>query len=581
MTGKALRQPRRGRPLLSGFVGLLFVASLLAGDGAVSYGQDAPKKEAPKVIAAGSDVGEVVQLINTKIRESWTANKITPSARASDYEFARRVSLDLIGRIARPEEINRFLKDPAASRRSQLIDRLLASEDYVKNWANVWTVWLLSRTGNSGGNENDRLIFHLQMHRWLEEHLQKNTAYNQMVRELLTASGRTNENGAVNFILSHLGEPIPREAQEKEGKYEMVPITSRTTRLFLGVQTQCTQCHDHPFNPEWKQDHFWGINAFFRQVERGGKTNMKKKAMVTPVLELRDNPELNRDAIVFYEKRASPVMATQPRFLDGKKLPAGANGNGPNRRETLAQYLTESPYFGKAYVNRLWGHFLGRGFTHPIDDFGDHNAASHPELLDELGKKFAHYGHDTKRLIRWICNSEPYQLSCQANKTNDQADHEKFFSRMLLKSMTPEQLYESLITATKAEVSEDRETRRRLRQDWMSKLVVNFGDDEGNEASFNGTVVQALLMMNGDDLNKAVTAKTGTVAQTVARRGGAAQGIITDLYMAALGRLPTANEAGRIGRILATAPSKNRDPMGPWQDLFWALLNSNEFILNH
>ncbi len=576
MTGKALRQPRRSRRLLSGFVGLLFVASLTAGYGPVSYGQDAAKA------SAGSDVAEVVQIINTKIREGWAANKITPSARASDYEFIRRASLDIIGRIARPDEIARFLKDPATTRRSQLIDRLLASDEYVRNWANVWTVWLLSRTGNSGGNERDREIFHLQMHRWLEEHLQKNTAYNQMVRELLTATGRTNENGAVNFILSHLGEPIPREAQEKEGKFEMVPITSRTTRLFLGLQTQCTQCHDHPFNPEWKQEHFWGINAFFRQVERGGMANLKKpkKAMVTPVLELRDNPDLNREAVVFYEKRASPVMAIQPRFLDGKKLPPAANGTPPNRREALAQYVTESPYFGKAYVNRLWGHFLGRGFSHPVDDFGEHNPVSHPELLEELGKKFVHYGHDTKRLIRWICNSEPYQLSCQANKTNDQADHEKFFSRMLLKSMMPEQLYESLLIATRAEVSENRETRRQMRQDWMSKLVVNFGDDEGNEATFNGTVVQALLMMNGDDLNKAITSKNGTVAQAVARRGGSSQ-VITELYLAALNRPPTANEAGRIGRILATAPSKNRDPMGPWQDLFWALLNSNEFILNH
>lgn len=566
MTGKPSLSQQRTQRVLSMFVGMLFVASLLTGQMPRSLGQAA---------GAGSDLAEVVQLINTKMREGWAANKITPSARASDYEFIRRASLDIIGRIARPDEIARFLRDPAGTRRALLIDRLLAHPEYAENWANVWTVWLLTR---SGSVDNIRRIYHLQMHRWLEEHFQKNTSHKQLVMELLSATGKTNDNGAVNFILAHLGEPIPREVQQEEGRYEMVPITSRTTRLFLGLQTQCTQCHDHPFNPEWKQEHFWGINAFFRQVEREGNPMVRKpKTMVTPVLGLRDNPELNPKAIVFYEKRATPVMAIQPRFIDGKKPVLGPPGSGPSRREELARLITDSDYFPKAYVNRLWGYFLGRGFSHPVDDFGEHNPVSYPELLDELGKKFAHYGYDTKRLIRWICNSEPYNLSCQANKTNDQLDHEKFFSRMILKSMTPEQLYDSLTTATRTEPRTS--DTRRQRQDWMSKLVVNFGDDEGNEATFNGTVVQALLMMNGDDLNKAITDKTGTVAQ--AARRGSTQAIMNELYLAALNRLPTPNEVARIGRILATAPSKNRDPQGPWQDLFWALLNSNEFILNH
>ena len=568
------------RRLALGAIGLLFVASIFSGQFQPTYGQDDKKPAAAIVTTSGSDVAEVVQIINTKMREGWTANKITPSARASDYEFIRRASLDIIGRIARPDEVARFLKDPASTRRAQLIDRLLASDEYAKNWSNIWTVWLLTR---SGSVDPVRRIYHLQMHRWLEEQFQNNISHKQLAMDLITARGRTNDNGAVNFVLAHLGEPIPRDAQQEEGRFEMVPITSRTTRLFLGLQTQCTQCHDHPFNPEWKQEHFWGINAFFRQVERGGSPNLKKpkKEMVTPVLELRDNFELNPKGEVIYEKRSAAVMATKPRFLDGKKPVLSKDTSGPTRRDELARFMTDSPYFGKAFVNRMWGHFLGRGFAHPVDDFGEHNPVSHPELLEELGKKFAHYGHDSKRLIRWICNSEPYQLSSTANKSNDQQEHEKFFSRMLLKSMSPEQLYESLITATRAEVGEDRDARNRLRQDWMSKLVVNFGDDEGNEATFNGTVVQALLLMNGDDMNKAITYKNGTVMQSAARRGGNAAAIMGDLYMAALNRPPTANEISRVTRVFATAPTKSGGAVSQWQDLFWALLNSNEFILNH
>ncbi len=578
MKGQPTRHQPQPRRALAGALGAFFVVTLLAGAEAPAPGQEEPKKASA---GGGSDLTEVVQLINTKVREGWTANKITPSARATDYEFIRRASLDIIGRIAKPEEVARFLKDAPATRRAQLIDRLLAGDEYAENWANVWNVWLLTR---SGSLDNIQRIYHLQMHRWLEEHFQKNTSYRQMVTELLTATGKTNENGAVNYILAHLGDPIPPEAQDKEGRFEMVPITSRTTRLFLGLQTQCTQCHDHPFNPEWKQAHFWGVNAFFRQVERGGANNLKnaKKMMVTPVLELRDNPALNRDGIVFYEKRASPVMAVQATFIDGKKHAPPQNGASPSRREELARFMTDSPYFAKSYVNRMWGHFLGRGFSHPVDDFGDHNPVAYPELLEELGNKFTHYGHDSKRLIRWICNSEPYQLSCQANKTNDQAEHEKHFSRMLLKAMTPEQLYESLLIATRAEQKDDGPAvRRQLRQDWMSKLVVNFGDDEGNEATFNGTVVQALLLMNGDDLNKAITNPKGTVLQSVARRGASTQAIMNELYLAALNRPPTQNELNRVTRILTSAPVKNRDPLLQWQDLFWALLNSNEFILNH
>src|SRR5579871_3707898 len=446
----------------------------------IAAAADEPAKPAKSANA------EIVHLINEKLAEKWQANKLTPSNRCSDYEFIRRVSLDIIGRVATPKELIQFFKDAPEVRRSLLIDRLLKSEEYAKNFANLWTVLLMTR---SGATDPARSVYHEQMHDWLEKRFAENMAWKEIIVQLLTATGKTTkENGAVNYILAHLGEPVPPGNQE--GHFNMVPVTARTTRLFLGIQTQCTQCHDHPFNPG-KQLNFWGINAFFRQVDRKGDKPMRGRE--PPVLELVDDPSLDPSGTVFYETRRGVVWSTKPYFfLDKVRLP----GEG-NRREKLAELIASSEYFPKAYVNRIWQHFFGRGFTNPVDDFGEHNEPSHPELLNALAADFGHYGYDTKQLIRWICNSNAYSLSSVANRTNASSEFEPFFSRMLLKAMTPEQLFESLLAATRAEMFESKETREELRKKWLTDLTTNFGDDEGNEVTFNGTVVQALMMMNG------------------------------------------------------------------------------------
>jgi Protein of unknown function (DUF1549)/Protein of unknown function (DUF1553) len=555
-------------------LGLLLAGSVLAGQEPAKpkTGKHAEPPKIPAMLAKSGDVDKI-EMINKRIAEKWQENKLKPSERASDYEFIRRASLDIIGRIAKPEEIEVFLKDPPDTRRALLIDRLLSQKDnghveFARNLANLWTVLLMTRTGSI---EDGTRVYHEQMQVWLEDAFAANKSWREIVTDLLTASGKTNENGAVNYILANLGEPNPRGSQE--GRYNMVPLTSRTTRLFLGIQTQCTQCHDHPFNPG-KQDAFWGINAFFRQVEPKNMNAMMMRGKEV-VREVEDDMALNSSGIISFENRKGLVRATRPRFFDQGKI---VNPT-VNRRQALAQYVTGSPYFAKAFVNRTWQHFFGRGFTNPVDDFGDHNEPSHPELLDELAKEFTHYGFDVKRLVRWICNSEAYNLSAVANKTNESSETEPYFSRMLLKAMTPEQLFESLAVATRAELFAG-EKRRELRQNWLKSLTVSFGDDEGNEASFNGTVVQALLMMNGKDLNDAISARASIPTVAVLGRRSPAR-IIEYFYLATLNRPPTGKEATRILDILRSAPVKSKDPLKVWQDVFWALLNSNEFILNH
>jgi hypothetical protein len=586
------RYPRRlgqGTALLV----LIGAAGLLV---SVAAGQNAKKtppktailqpKEAIIDVLAGSG-GEQVGYINEEIDKKWKENKIEPAERCTDYEFIRRASLDIIGRIAKPKEIQEFMKDPANQRRSLLIERLLASDEYALNMANLWTVLLLTRGGNK--------VYHDQIRDWLfEEFGKKDANWSKMTVELLTAAGKTNENPAVNFILAHLGEPVKDNRQEN-GHFNMVPITSRTTRLFLGLRTQCTQCHDHPFNDEWRQSHFWGINAFFRQVDapngRPGEERQKKgKEIEGAQLSLVDNAGLNNEGIVPYERRNGVLLYQKPTFLDGSKmiLKDGVS----TRRQALAQFVVHSESFPKTFINRLWAHFLGRGFTREVDDWGDHNPVSNPELLERLAKDWStRYDYNPRELIRWICNSRAYGLSCVTNPTNDKADAEPFFGRMLLKSMTPEQLFDSVVTALKPRFGEAKDKRALRRDEWLKKLVLNFGDDEGNEITFNGTVVQALLLMNGEDINTAIMDKEhGTVASVLKRKPfslAGARSAVTELYLATLNRPPSTPEMNRILSPqminMPRAPVRDQTTFftGFYQDLTWALLNSNEFILNH
>jgi len=586
---------RRGWRTLALGLGVLLIGTLLIGQVPATRAQPPAKKDSktekpekpakpekeiqivvpkiPGINISGPD-GEVVKSINSMLEEGWRANSLQPSHPASDYEFIRRATLDIIGRIAKPAEIVAFMNDAKDSRRTNLIKKLLESEEYPKHWANMWTNWLLTRSSVFGKGK-----YKEETQVWLEDQFAQNKTHDEIARALISAKGKNTDNGAVNFILAHVGEAVPRDKHSEEGQFDMVPITSRITRLFLGIQTQCTQCHDHPFDNRLRQEHFWGINVFLRQVHRDGTPPMEGGRMMTYApLELKEDTNVNAEAAVFFEKRNGVVRQTKAVFLNGAKMPAETT----NRRDELARLIVEHDSFPKAYVNRLWAHFFGRGFTQPIDDFNEQNEPSNPELLKELSKQYKHYKFDQKRLITWLCNSTAYNLSSVANKTNDKPDTDPYFSRMLLKVMAPEQLYESLMLATQREVG--KEARKTERDRWLDNLISNFGDDEGNEVNFNGTVVQALLMMNGNDINKAIAPEdtnAGLVYKSIAKHRGAPDAVIKDLYLATLNRLPTQKEIAKVKSDFTLRTGTRDTPAAAYQDLLWALVNSNEFILNH
>ena len=498
------------------------------------------------------------KFIDRLLANEWKKAGVRPARLASDEEYLRRAYLDLLGRIPNVKEASAFLQTKEPDKREKLVDYLLDHADYPKNFATLWSVLLIGR-GNQG-----RMVDRPALASWLRKQFAANRPWNQVVYDLVTATGSNKENGAVNFTLAHL-------------EFGAVPLTSRTTRLFLGQQIQCTQCHDHPSN-DWKQGDFWGINAFFK----GLKTEDKTSAGATG-LEVYDHTELAdvpTDEYVRFDKRNGMVGIAFPRFLDGRKI---SQGTDVIRRTELGKLIVDSKsdYVARAMANRMWAHFMGRGFVNPVDDLGPHNPPSHPELLDRLAHEFQASGYDIKQLIRGIMASRPYNSTSFKQKGADKEEGQ--FTSMQLRPMSPEQLFDSLLTATSAHRTGSGSQSDQKRNGWLRQFLFTFGNDEEDEAtSFQGTIPQALMMMNGELMQDALSGKPGSfLGDTLeqARRQARAPEVylVNQIYLAALSRYPTRRELQQAGHYLATQP----DSLQVLQDLFWALLNSNEFILIH
>lgn len=528
--------------------------------------------------AARSD-DEVIKSIDARIKQGWTDADISPSQRATDGEWCRRVYLDVLGRIPSLDEITAFLKDRDRDKRAKLVDRLLTNDDtedryleqYARNWATIWSNLLIGRTG---GMDNRSLIDREGMQQYLRRSFERNKPYDRFVFELVSADGvnkpgEEDYNGAVNYLVEKLDE-------------DGVQATAHVSRLFLGVQVQCTQCHNHPFNTG-KQDQFWGMNAFFRQTRslrtREGRNVVSVRLADQDYAGSSGDP---KDATVSYELRNGVLVAVRPTFINGTEInPSGILAE-VNRREELARLITSSDELPRAIVNRTWGHFLGYGFTRPVDDMGPHNRVSHPELLDELAVDFKASQFDLKRLIRWIVLSEPYALSSRAGKSNEKDDpalgNPPLFSRFYLRQMRAEELYESLLVATKADETSQKDQDAMKRQ-WLGQFSIAFGTDDGEEATtFNGTIPQALMMMNSDLVQRATACEPGSMLHDVVQSQLPDKEKINRLYLAALARPATGPEMKLANELWQ---ARKGDSLSATQDIWWVLLNTNEFILNH
>ena len=520
-----------------------------------------------------------IKRINEEIRRVWTDNQLSPSVAATDGEWCRRVYLDVLGRVPSVDELHDYFTTRGSDKKIKLVNKLLYDEayleDYARNWASIWTNILI---GRNGGLERRSLINREGMQKYLRDSFARNKPYDRMVYELITAKGNTKAgekdfNGAANFLVMKL---------EENG----AQATAMTSKIFLGLQVQCTQCHNHPFN-EWKQQRFWEFNAFFRQTQAVRKFAMGGREVESADLVNRDFRGENNDpkeAILFYELRNGLLQSAYPVFVDGTEINKDGRVSTCDRRTELGKLVTQSSFMDKTMVNRLWQHFLGYGFTKPVDDLGPHNTPTHPALLEFLGEEFRKSSFNYKELIRWIVLSEPYSLSSRiisGNKSDDPLLGETpKFSHFYLRQMRAEELYESLAVATQATKTRGSyEEQERLKADWMRQFVIAFGNDEGEESTtFNGTIPQALMLFNGEMIKRAISSEKGSFIQQVATNNSKPAEKIQYLYEAALSRRPTSKEIDTANQLLLL---RKGDGVGALSDAFWAVLNSNEFILQH
>ena len=341
------------------------------------------------------------------------AMQLPPSELCTDGEFLRRVTLDLCCRLPTPDETTAFLADATADKRNALIDRLLEEPTHVDFWTLKWLDVLKATKRNLGPQG-------LTLYRdWLKGHLTKNTRFDEVVRELMTAKGDTYEVGPANYF---------RVARSSDDVAEM------TSQLFLGIRIQCAKCHSHPFE-KWTQDDYCSQAAFFTRIDRKPPAMKPKNGEPSEVITLATRGE---------STNARTGLIVPPRFLAGN---VAAVKDDADRRAAFADWLTGpgNPFFARAVVNRIWFHLMGRGIVEPVDDFRESNPPSHPELLDALARDFAK-DFDVKKTIRTILRSRTYQLSSRANDLN--RDDVRYFSHANPRMLTAEQLYEAVCDVT-------------------------------------------------------------------------------------------------------------------------------------
>lgn len=568
---------------------LVFAFALLAASTSLVAAQDSAAPESPpaetRTTKAKGGVNDFnlpqVRTINEQIRAVWSDYKMSPSAPATDGEWCRRVFLDIIGRIPSVEELNAFTSSRDPNKKLKLVNSLLNddtyTEEYARNWTTIWTNVLI---GRAGGTEDNTLTSREGMQKYLRDSFARNKPYDTMVTELVTATGVNSPgaegfNGAVNYLVMKFDE---NGAQ----------ATAQTARIFLGKQVQCTQCHNHPFN-EWKQRKFWEFNAFFRQTKPlrrfvPGTRDVESVELADQDFAGEGSSPNPQEAELYYELRNGILKSAYPVFIDDTEIPRSGYVSDVNRRKELGKLIVNSPDMDQAIANRMWAHFLGYGFTKPIDDMGPHNPPSHPQLLEYLGKELRANSFNLKELVKWITLSEAYSLSSKGipgNKDDDPLMGESpKFTHFYLRQMRAEELYESLLVATEAhKTSRTYEEQERLKREWLSQFVVAFGTDEGDEATtFNGTIPQALMMFNGDLIKQAIATDKGSFLGRIATSNLSASAKIEHLFMAGLARKPTSGELTIANKLLL---ARKGDAAGALQDMWWAVLNSNEFIMNH
>ena len=515
----------------------------------------------------GIDDASIVAEIDRLIATAWSDNDVIAAEVADDHEWVRRCFLTLTGRIPTVTEASAFVASTSPRKRTALVDSLLEDPRYAENLSVTWTNLLIGRT-------NARQVDQEALYGFLQRKFLRNRPWMETVGDLIAAEGRSDQNGATNFLLAHLND-------------QATPATAVTARLFLGQQVQCTQCHDHPFAKDRIQSEFWSLNAFFKQAERRPLTVTSIDGKSHNVWTLADT---GSPGMTFYETLRGQQKAVLPEF-DGHTMKVD---DSRSRRAELVQLLAADSHHlvAQAMVNRTWAQVFGYGFTNPIDDFGPHNPVSHPELVEFLTQSFAESDYDVRRLMRWLTLSRTFQLSSlQTGESfvidDPQEGGTPLFSRAYPRPMGPEQVYDSIRIAIRSAADQpiDSSIGSIHRREWVEQFVQSYGTDENDEQlAFEGNITQAMLMMNGEDLQTAIPLTAAKVAKTF---HDGPQGVLRSLEriaMATLNREPSEREEKIFrGRYRALTRSMPEDVAirTATEDMLWAYLNSSEFTSVH
>ena len=594
--------------------------------------------------------------IDEMIRAEWKAQSILPSARIDDARFLRRAYIDVVGTIPTADAVLAFKNDNSQDKRAKLVASLLASPRYAKHWAVYWDDVLMGQKVREP--RVDRAAFRA----WLRDEFARDAKWNDLVYELVAATGQNSDGGPLKRQDYGFGMPLngggmssaadAPEPETEAGTQESAPINpavnwalkyidapqdfaGNASKTFLGVQIQCAQCHDHK-TEKWKQADFQRFASCFARtqiivLDKGDTMGNVRRVQIRdanrPLPRFTKNPDLR------------PIAQAAPAALDGADMTKSGDA-----REAMADWMTSdrNPWFAKAIVNRMWAHFLGRGFVDPIDDLRPSNPAAMPEVLDALAKDFVAHGYDLKRLVTLMTETEAYQLSSSPppggphDAATAEAAH-KSWARFRLAPMGPEELLDSAIEATDLEeaMAESNVNLEQVRAQLAKQYGFLFDvDEEFDHEAFEGTLAQALTLLNGSLTGSASSVLPGNALKEVLALPGDDREKIEALYLKTLSRQPSAAEVSywvqyvRTPREKASVPATNAAPSAAsnkasggapgakagkgdkernsgggndplrrlenkavngrhdarteaYEDVLWALLNSSEFLFNH
>ncbi len=484
--------------------------------------------------------------IDTLVHNKLKKLRILPSDLCTDEEFLRRAYLDIAGVLPTAEEYQRFLQEKNPQKREKLVDELLNRKEFVEMWVMKWAELLQIRTTRQVSYKSTLLYYN-----WLQNKIANNVPMNVMVQELLSSRGGTFSSPATNYY---------------QNETNTLKVAENVAQVFMGMRIQCTQCHNHPFD-RWTMDDYYGFAAFFSQVGR--------KRGEDP----RETIVYNRGSGEIRHPVGNRVM--QPKFLGGD----APDVKGKDRRVVMAEWLAsdDNPYFARNLANIVWAHFLGRGIIHNVDDVRVSNPPVNPELLDELARRFTGYKYDFKKLVRDICTSRTYQLSTKRNETNESDDHN--FAHGALRRVRAEVLLDCISQVT--------DTQNKFRGLPLGARAVQIADGNTStyflttfgrakretvcacEVKMEPNLSQALHLLNGDTVNQKI--QQGKLIQRRLKEGQSPQEIVEELYVRCFSRKPTAGEMSALNQVLAA----EKDQAKVLEDVFWALLNSREFLFNH